>query len=149
MMPIINNPNTCSPAGMWPGWTEPDPAADITLHSVYNKDLMRENFSESLIHHLAKWTISTCYHWGLTAADFAARQYSHVRCPDRVQAACVHTETRRTGAEKQGGEIWRQQNPSHWKPSRFTQTIVVIEGQSYSLCNVMHNRNLRTLSVSV
>lgn len=75
---------------------------------------MKENFSESLIHHLARRTTSTSYHWGLKAADFAARQYSHVRCPDTVQAACVHTETRRTGAEKEGGEIWCQHNLLHW-----------------------------------
>lgn len=30
----------------------------------------------------------------------AAWEYSHVRCPDKVLAACVHTETRRTAAVK-------------------------------------------------
>lgn len=31
--------------------------------------------------------------------------YSHVRCPDKEQAACVHTETGRTKAEREGGAV--------------------------------------------
>lgn len=52
--------------------------------------------------------------WVLQLIILISQQYSHVRCPDKVQAAYVHTETRRTGAAK--GRMCRYDVNSDMKP---------------------------------